>query len=142
MCGQSYQKYQESCSVHPCFDMKNQLDALQVYLSTWPFVPLFPQRMGTGNQQIWNQYWYLLVSQFSIIFFKGPLQTRSQKSLGSIMENLSTSWLIIWSQVTNKILFVWGPMNSCVKPLRSKMILTLSYYIYIYHLCFGSQAKT
>ncbi len=34
---------------------------------------------------------------------------------------LSTSWLIIWPQVINKILFVWGPMSSCVKSLRSKV---------------------
>ncbi len=37
------------------------------------------------------------------------------------MENLSTSWFIEWSQVTNKLLFVWEPMNSCVKPLRPKI---------------------
>jgi hypothetical protein len=36
------------------------------------------------------------------------------------MGNLCTSWLVVWSQVTIKILFVWRPMSSCVKSLRSK----------------------
>jgi hypothetical protein len=37
------------------------------------------------------------------------------------MENLNTSWLVVWPQIINKMIFVWGPMSSCVKPLRLKV---------------------
>jgi hypothetical protein len=52
------------------------------------------------------KYWYLLVSQFSKIFFPKAhfrLEFKVKKFLGSIMGNLSTSWLIVWFQVINKI---------------------------------------
>jgi hypothetical protein len=31
-------------------------------------------------------------------------------------------WLVAWPQVINKILLVWGPMSSCVKPLKQKIM--------------------
>jgi hypothetical protein len=37
-----------------------------------------------------------------------------------IMGNLSTSWLVVWPQVINKILFVLGLTSSCVKPSKPK----------------------
>jgi hypothetical protein len=37
--------------------------------------------------------------------------SQSQKILGPIMKNLSTSWLVVLAQVTNIILFVLGPMS-------------------------------
>jgi hypothetical protein len=36
------------------------------------------------------------------------------------MENLSTFWVVVWPKVIDKILFVWGPMSSCVLPLKPK----------------------
>jgi hypothetical protein len=52
----------------------------------------------------------------------GLLQTRSwaKNILGSIMGNLSTSWLVVWPRVINNILFVLGSISSHVKSLMSK----------------------
>jgi len=36
------------------------------------------------------------------------------------MENLSTFGFMLWPQVIKRLLFVWAPMNSCVKSLRLK----------------------
>jgi len=57
-------------------------------------------------------------------FNLGHAQSKAHFKLGvrPIMGNLSISWLIVWPQVINKILFVLGggPMCSCVKPLKPK----------------------
>jgi len=42
------------------------------------------------------------------------LGVEGKKTLGPIMRNMNTSWLIVNPQVCNKILVVWGPMSSCV----------------------------
>jgi hypothetical protein len=34
-----------------------------------------------------------------------------------MMRNLIVFWFIVWPQVINKILFVWGPISSSVKSL-------------------------
>jgi hypothetical protein len=47
------------------------------------------------------------------------LDLKSSPNLGPIMGNLSISWLVVWPQVINKILFVRGPLSSCVNPLMS-----------------------
>jgi hypothetical protein len=68
------------------------------------------------------------------------------------MKNLSISWLVVWPQVINRILFIWGPMNSFFKAIKAKNenprlqpLICFHYsflgiYIYI-HIIFGSFLK-
>ncbi len=41
-------------------------------------------------------------------FFLSYTRSQGQIFLGPTMGNLSTFWLLVWPQVINKILFVWG----------------------------------
>ncbi len=42
------------------------------------------------------------------------------KNLNANMGTLSTSWLNVWFQITNKVLCIQESMSSCVKSLRPK----------------------
>jgi len=82
--------------------------------------------------------WYLLILVFLInVEENNRWRKISSKILGPIMKNLSTFGLLIGP----KSLLVWGPMGSCVKPLRSYGFNLFFLYHFPSHLCFLFQTK-
>jgi hypothetical protein len=62
----------------------------------------------------------LLASSSTLVFPWLYKESRPKVFWGQQWGIWALFWLLVWPQVINNILFVWGSMSSCIKPLRSK----------------------